>query len=371
MPTRSVDLLVVGSGPTGAAAARRAAEEFGWKVLVVDRRPQVGGNCFDEYHESGVLIHRYGPHLFRTESDALLSWLSRFTEWVPGQYYVKSWTGGRYYTLPISLVTLEEFYGREITPESAEALFRKMAIPCEQPANSEEFILSRVGRDLYEAFYVGYTLKQWGKHPRELGPEVCGRVPIRLNRDTRYVGHKHQVMPRHGYASMFTAMLDNENIEVVLGTDYREVRDKIRPRRGVVYTGGLDEYFDNRLGPLPWRSLRFEYDVYEEEFHQPCQAVNYPNDYEYTRTGEIKHTTGQKHSRTVVAREYPTDVGEPYYPMPTPEAKALAERYRELARQEFAERGVLFAGRLAEYRYLDIDHALERGLAAAGRVNGQ
>ena len=366
--TAAPDLLVVGAGPTGAAAARRAADEFGWSVLVIDRRRHLAGNCYDEMHESGVWAHRYGHHLFRTNSDELLAFLSRFTRWIPGNYRVKSCIGGKMHTLPINLATLEEFYGRAFTPESAEVFLRDVRVPCAVPRNSEEFVLSRVGRDLYEAFYLGYTLKQWGRHPRDLAPDVCGRVPIRMNRDDRYVDHRHQVMPERGFTPMFEKMLDHPAIEVRLGVEYDDVRDSVRPKRGTVYSGRLDEYFGCGLGTLPWRSLDFVYETHDREWFQPCQAVNYPREFEYTRTLEPKHLTGQKCGRTLVVKEYPRTGGEPYYPVPAPEAEALADRYRELAAAEERERGVMFAGRLAEYRYLDMDNAFLGGLAAMKKL---
>jgi len=202
-----VDLLVCGAGPVGCVIAERAANLLGWRVLVVERRPHLAGNCHDSVHSSGVRIHNYGPHYFRTNDEKLLRYLSRFTDWVPGNYIVKSSVGGRLYPFPINLTTLEQFFGKKLDADSAERLLRDKRVPIENPRNSEEFVLSKVGRELYEGFYLNYTLKQWRRHPRELAPSVCGRVPIRLNRDERYVDHRYQVMPKDGFTALFSRML--------------------------------------------------------------------------------------------------------------------------------------------------------------------
>ena len=364
----SIDLLVVGSGPVGAMAARVAAEEHGLNCLVVERRGNVGGHCFDRYHESGVLIHEYGPHYFRTNSDELFQRLSSFTEWLPGRYFVKSYSRGQLFTLPISLITLEEFFGRSFTMHEAEDLLASLREPIDNPRNSEEFVLSRVGRELYEAFYVGYTQKQWSKHPRELAPSVCGRVPIRYNRDPRYVGHKHQVMPKWGYTRLFENLLKHPKIKVLLQADYAEVRGCLMPRMATIYTGAIDEYFEYALGRLAWRSLEFAYDVHDEAFVQPCVQINYPNDFDYTRTVEVKHVTRQEHPKTVVAREYARAEGPPYYPVPAEENYQLYERYAAKAAEERTSRRVYFAGRLAEYTYIDMDVAFLRGLDVVSQI---
>jgi UDP-galactopyranose mutase len=357
-----VDLLVCGAGPVGCVVAERAAA-LGWSVLVVDRRAHVAGNCFDAPAANGVLTHVYGPHYFRTSDAALLRYLSQFTDFIPANYEVRSHVRGKEFPFPINLTTLERFFGRKLDAESAEQLLAEKRAPIANPVNSEEYVLSRVGRELYEAFYLNYTLKQWGTHPRDLDPSVCGRVPVRLDRDCRYVGHKFQVMPKGGFTALFARMLDHPKIRVMLGTPFADVRGRVQPRRATVYCGPIDEYFDNRLGRLPYRSLRFEFVPYQVEWRQPCVQINYPNDFAYTRSVEIKHVTGQSHAETVVSYETPAAEGEPFYPVPRRESAALYARYRELAEAETARSRVYFCGRLAQYRYFNTDEVIQEALA--------
>ncbi len=357
-----VDLLVCGAGPVGCVVAERAAAVLGWKVLVVDRRAHVAGNCHDSHAANGVLVHNYGPHYFRTDDADLLRYLSGFAEFIPANYEVRSSVRGELLPFPINLTTLERFFGRPLAAESAERLLAERRLPIANPANSEEYVLSRVGRELYEAFYLNYTLKQWGVHPRDLDPQVCGRVPVRLDRDARYVGHRFQVMPRGGFTKLFARMLNHPRIRTLLNCPFAEVRDLIRPRRATVYCGPIDEYFGCRLGRLPYRSLRFEHVPYETQWRQPCVQINYPNEFDYTRSVEIKHVTGQRHAETVVSYETPAATGEPFYPVPRRESAALYARYRELTEAETARNGVHFCGRLAQYRYFNTDEVIQEAL---------
>lgn len=363
-----IDLLIVGAGPVGCIVAERAARLKGWRSLIVDKRSHIAGNCHDRHHDSGVLIHSYGPHYFRTGNPRLYRYLSGFTDWVPGRYFVKSMVGGQLYPFPINLTTLEMFFGRELDADSAQKLLAELAIPSAAPSNSEEFVLSRVGTRLYQAFYLGYTQKQWGIHPSRLAASVCGRIPVRMNRDERYVDHPYQVMPALGYTQLFKRMINHPLIHLLLQTDFAQVREAIKPRIATVYCGPVDQYFDCRLGKLGWRSLEFEFRRFEQEFVQPCVQINYPNDFEYTRSVEIKHTTGQKHHDTVISYEYPRAQGDPYYPIPSTEGAELYARYNSLAEREQAENNVFFAGRLAKYRYLNMDEAMESALATFEQI---
>ncbi|MGZ3650113.1 MAG: UDP-galactopyranose mutase, partial [Bdellovibrionota bacterium] len=307
----------------------------------------------------------YGPHYFRTNSKSLLDYLSKFTNWIPGNYVVKSALKDGLVPFPINLSTLEQFFGRDFNPKTAEEFIRRKRERFETPRNSEEFVLSRVGRELFEALYADYTSKQWGQHPRDLPASICGRIPIRFNRDERYVDHLFQVMPDQGYTRMFGAMLKNPKIEVRLGVDFRELRRKVKPKVATVFCGPIDEYFDNRLGKLPWRSLKFEFQEYSQELRQPCVQINYPQpDTEYTRSVEFKHVTAQKHPHTVVAYERPAALGEPFYPMPNEAGVTLYKKYEELlGRENLSGRpAVYFSGRLATYRYLNMDEAIEGAL---------
>ncbi|MFO0879530.1 MAG: UDP-galactopyranose mutase [Gemmataceae bacterium] len=363
-----VDLLVVGAGPVGCLVAERAASILGWRVLVVDRRSHIAGNCHDAPHANGVLIHRYGPHYFRCRHQGLLDYLGQFTEWIPATYEVRSLVRGRLYPFPINLTTLEMFFGRRLDADSAEALLAEQREPIATPRNSEELVLSRVGRKLYEAFYQGYTRKQWGLPASKLEPGVCGRIPVRLDRRTSYVDDPHQMMPAHGFTALFARMIDHPRIRVLTGCDFAEVRHLIQPRRATLYTGPIDAYFGHRLGPLPYRSLQFDFMPARTEFFQPCVQINYPNDHPWTRTVEIKHVTGQKHPETVVSFETPRATGEPYYPVPAPANRLLYERYRLLAEEETRTRQVYFCGRLAQYRYFNTDEALLEALACFEQI---
>jgi UDP-galactopyranose mutase len=357
-----VDLLVCGAGPAGCVLAERAANVLGWRVLVIDRRAHLAGNCYDSPFANGVLVHHYGPHYFRTNDESLLKYLSGFTDWIPARYEVKSLVRGQLFPFPINLTTLERFYGRPLDAEAAAWLLASKREPCPGPRNSEEWVLSRVGRDLYEAFYRNYTLKQWGVPARDLEPQVCGRIPVRLNRDSRYVDHRFQVMPRLGFTKLFEKMLHHPKIRVLLQCDFREIRQKLVPRQATVYTGPIDEYFDCRFGQLPYRSLRFQFVPFQAEFVQPCVQINYPNQFSFTRSVEIKHVTGQRHPETVVSFETPSDSGEPFYPIPAAPNTALYQRYKELADRETQRRRVFFCGRLAQYRYFNTDEVILEAL---------
>lgn len=366
-----VDLLVCGAGPAGCVVAERAAAVLGWKVLVVDQRPQVAGNCHDSTHPNGVMIHNYGPHYFRTADQEIVDYLSRFTEWMPADYQAKSYVGGRLYPFPINRTTLEQFFGTPLDEAAAERLLERMRRPIPTPRNSEEYVLSRVGPELYRAFYRNYTRKQWGLDPRELDAGVCGRVPVRLDRDHRYVSQPFQQMPRRGFTALFTRMLRHRRIRLLLDCPFADVRHLIRPRRATVYTGPVDEYFGCRLGRLPYRSLRFRFTPYQAEYVQPCVQINYPNDFQFTRSVEIKHVTGQRHPHTVVSFETPSATGEPYYPIPTDDSAALYQHYRNFAEAECTRRGVYFVGRLAQYRYFNTDEVVKEALRCFQRIRAE
>lgn len=363
--SEDVDLLVCGAGPVGCVVAERAARVLGWRVLVVDRRQHIAGNCHDEHHASGVLVHRHGPHYFRTRDRGVVRYLSRYTDWIPAHYEVRSLARGRLFPFPINLTTLEQFFGTSLDAESAKQL---LAAKSERRAErtSEDVVLGRVGRELYEAFYRPYTVKQWGVDPSKLSAEVCGRIPIRFDRDDRYVDAPFQMMPRDGFTAMFGRMLRHRRIRLRLGCDFREVRVKAR---ATVYCGPVDEYFGHTLGRLPYRSLKFDFVPVEREFVQPCVQINYPSmDVPYTRSVEIKHITGQKHAGTVLSFETPTAGGEPYYPVPAAGNKALYERYRDRAENETRQHGVYFCGRLAQYRYFNTDEVIREALSCFRRI---
>ena len=359
----SFDYLVVGAGFAGSVIAERLSSE-GNSVLVVEKRSHVGGNAYDYYDENGILLHKYGPHIFHTNSDEVFDYLSRFTEWRPYEHRVLASVDGQLLPIPINLDTVNRLYGLSLSSEELELFFQERAEKIEEVRTSEDVIVCKVGRELYEKFYQGYTRKQWGLDPSELDSTVAGRVPIRTNRDDRYFTDRHQVMPKHGYTRMFENMLAGPNIEVQLDTDYKDVLPLIRYRR-MVYTGPVDAYFDYRFGRLPYRSLDFEIKVLPQQRCQPTGTVNWPNEHDYTRVSEFKYLTGQEHPMTALCYEYPRADGDPYYPVPRPENAALYQRYRELA-DELQD--VFFVGRLATYKYYNMDQVVAQSLALHQRL---
>jgi UDP-galactopyranose mutase len=363
---RSVfDWVVVGAGFAGSVIAERLASQRGAKVLVIDRRNHVGGNAYDRYDAAGILIHQYGPHIFHTNSERIFSYLSQFTEWRSYEHRVLAQVDGQLLPIPINRTTINKLYGLRLeTEEAVESFLAARAEPIETIRTSEDVVLARVGRDLYEKFFRGYTCKLWGMSPAELDKSVTARVPTRAGTDDRYFGDTYQVMPAGGYSRMFERMLRHPNIKVMLQTEWHEIRDLI-PFRRVVYSGPIDEFFDYRFGKLPYRSLRFEHVTLDKEWHQPVAVVNYPQDEPYTRVTEYKHLTGQAHTRTSLTFEYPSDSGDPYYPIPRPDHQQRFKAYERLAN---AMPNVTFIGRLATYRYYNMDQVVGQALAAFKRI---
>ena len=380
----SIDFLIIGAGFSGLVIGEQLAKA-GWKCVVVDRRPHLGGNAYDKTDKAGVLIHQYGPHYFRSNSQRIVDHLSQFTDWHSVDYKIKSHSGGRYWSFPINLNTFEEIVGKPSTTEEFERWLEEKRIPIDHPKNSEEVILSQVGRELYERFFEGYTIKQWKRHPRDLDPSLCARIPIRTNRDDRYLREEFQALPKDGYTAMFERMLEaSPGLELHLGIDADEARARWKHRH-LVFTGPVDEYYDRRFGALPYRSLRFENESFSSDqlrdresvsgkpgFWQPAMQVNYPDaDVPFTRIVEIKHATGQQIDASTIVREFPKDWtpdDEPYYPVPADDAAALYRRYAELTK---AEKHVSFIGRLATYRYYNMDQVTGMALAEAAKLLSQ
>jgi UDP-galactopyranose mutase len=361
------DYLIVGAGFAGSVLAERLATQARKTVLVVEKRGHIGGNAYDCYDDAGILIHKYGPHIFHTNSTEVFEYLSQFTRWRPYQHRVLASVNGQLVPIPINLDTINQLYGTSLTSFEVEAFFQSVAEPRDPIRTSEDVVISRVGRELYEKFFKQYTRKQWGIDPSELDAAVTSRVPVRTNRDDRYFTDTYQAMPLHGYTRMFERMLEHRSIKVLLNADYREVRDVI-PHREVIYTGPIDEYFDYRFGKLPYRSLEFRWETLDERVHQPVAVVNYPNEYAYTRVTEFKHLTGQEHTKTTLVTEYPRAEGDPYYPVPRSENAELYKRYKALAD---ATSGVHFAGRLATYKYYNMDQVVAQALAVFDRMLGK
>lgn len=373
--------LIVGAGFSGLVAAHQLSNA-GHHCTIVDRRPHLAGNAHDSHDKAGVLIHNYGPHYFRTNSTKILDYLSHFTDWQPVDYTIKSFTEDKYWPFPINLNTFETLIGKPATTADFEKYIANNRHHIPDPKNSEEVILSQVGSRLYELFFEGYTLKQWKRHPRELDPSVCGRIPIRTNRDDRYLSEKFQALPKNGYTALLENILANSpETTLHLNTDFKEAREKF-PHDHLIFTGAIDEYFGRRFGPLPYRSLRFEHQSFtpaqliprqkisgKTGFWQPAMQVNYPGkDIPFTRIVEIKHATRQPIGATTIVREFPDDWDtskEPYYPVPAPDAAAAYQKYAALAA---AETNTTFIGRLATYRYYNMDQVTALALTASEKL---
>lgn len=360
------DYLVVGAGFAGAVVAERMACQFGKKVLIVDRRPHVGGNAYDCRDDHGILIHLYGPHIFHTNSAEVFGYLSQFTEWRPYEHRVLASVDSKLVPVPINLDTVNRIYRLNLTSEELERYFASVA---ESPAairTSEDVVVSRVGRDLYEKLFRGYTRKQWGLDPSQLDSSVIARIPVRTNRDDRYFTDTYQSMPLGGFTRMFENMLDHPNITILTGTDYRDVIGSVKYRE-MVYSGPIDEFFDFRFGKLPYRSLRFQHENVKTEVFQPVAVVNYPNEHKYTRITEFKYLTGQKSQSTSIVYEYPQAEGDPYYPVPRKENQELYARYQALAAEC---PNTHFVGRLATYKYYNMDQVVGQALTLCAKIAG-
>jgi UDP-galactopyranose mutase len=362
------DVVVVGAGFAGSVAAERLASRQGTRVLVVDRRDHVGGNAYDELDDAGILVHRYGPHIFHSNASEIVDYLSRFTAWRPYEHRVVARVRDRLVPLPINRRTLNELFGCGLRDELDAATFlAARAEPGASPRTSEDAVLRAVGRELYELFFRGYTRKQWGLDPSELDASVTSRIPTRTNLDDRYFTDRFQAMPADGYAAMFERILDHPRIDVRTGVDFGATRSDI-DAGAVVYTGPIDAYFGYQFGPLPYRSMRFEFETLDVDWYQPVATVNEPDEaVPYTRTTEFKHLTGQEHSRTTIVREFPTASGDPYYPIPRP---ANRERYEQYAALAATTPGVQFLGRLGTYKYYNMDQVVGQALAWFRKVGG-
>jgi UDP-galactopyranose mutase len=364
------DVLVAGAGYAGSVLAERFAAECDLRVLVVDRRPHIGGNAYDYVDQHGVRVHAYGPHIFHTNAPHIVEYLSRFTDWTPYEHRVVAQVGEQRLPVPINRTTINELYGLELrSAAEAEEFLAVRREPVEQVKTSEDAVVAKVGRDLYEKFFRGYTRKQWGREPSELHASVCGRIPVRTDTDDRYFVDRHQAMPSDGYTAMFERILAHPNIDVSLETELDDVRDEVEHRH-LVYTGPIDAFFGRRFGTLPYRSLEWELQnepTPDGGLVLPATSVNYPaEDVPHTRVTEFRRLTGQSpHDSSTLAVEYPRSEGDPYYPIPSDATRALYRRYEALAARL---PDVTFVGRLARYQYLNMDQVVGQALATFRRL---
>lgn len=354
------DYVVVGAGITGITIARVLAEVRG-KVLIVDRRNHIGGNCYDEYDEHRILIHKYGPHILHTNHKEVWDFLSRFTEWIRYQHRVRIYVDGKLLPFPINLDTINRLYNLNLDSNQMGAYLDRVKVDLNAITNSQEAIVSKVGTDLFEKFFKNYTLKQWGIPAERLHSSVCERIPVRFNHDDRYFNDRYQGIPIHGYRKLFERMVSYKNIYIMLQTDYSEIANDIKYNR-LIYTGPIDEYFDYCYGKLGYRSIYFDFRNCRIDSFQDVAVVNYPNDYDFTRITEYKKLTGQKAESTTISLEYPCNDGDPYYPIPTPGNYQLYKKYLTEAKKL---NNIFFAGRLGTYRYINMDIACLKGIGIA------
>src|SRR6476619_1859916 len=358
------DYLIVGAGFAGSVLAERLASEGNKKVLIIDKRDHIAGNAYDYYNNDGILIHKYGPHIFHTNSKEVFEYLGKFTPWRPYEHKVLGSVDGQLVPIPINLNTINQLYGLNLNSSEVEDFFASRAEKVAGVKTSEDVVVSKVGRELYEKFFRGYTRKMWDLDPSELDASVTARVPTRTNRDDRYFTDTYQAMQLHGYTEMFRKMLHHPNIKVMLNTDYKEIIDMI-PYRNLIFTGPIDYYFDYCYGKLPYRSLEFKFETIDAEKFQKTGTVNYPNEQAYTRITDFKYLTGQKHEKTTVVYEYPKAEGDPYYPVPRPENAELYKKYQQLAS---SMTNTYFVGRLATYKYYNMDQVVAQALTTFKKI---
>jgi UDP-galactopyranose mutase len=358
------DYLIVGAGFAGSVLAERLATQANKKVLIIDKRDHIAGNAYDYYNNDGILVHKYGPHIFHTNSKDVFEYLSQFTDWRPYEHKVLGSVDGQLVPIPINLNTINTLYGLNLCSSEVEDFFAARAEKVQRVKTSEDVVVSKVGRELYEKFFRGYTRKMWDLDPSELDASVTARVPTRTNKDDRYFTDTYQAMPLHGYTNMFSKMLSHPNIKIMLNTDYKEIIDII-PFKNLIYTGPVDEYFNYCYGKLPYRSLEFKFETIDAEYFQPTGTVNYPNEQLYTRITDFKYLTGQKHHKTAIVYEFPRAEGDPYYPVPKPENAELYKKYQQLAANMT---NTYFVGRLATYKYYNMDQVVAQALTTFKKI---
>lgn len=358
------DFTIVGAGFSGAVVAEQLASA-GYKILVIDKRNHLAGNAYDTADEHGILIHKYGPHIFHTNSERIFQYLSRFTEWRKYEHRVLSNLNGTLYEFPVNRNTVNKLYDLSLDEQGVDRFFKSVVEERHPVKTSEDVCMVSVGPDLYEKFYKNYTIKQWGLQPSQLSASVAARIPTRTNTDDRYFTDTFQQMPLNGYTKMFERILDHPNIEIRLSTDYYDTKDSL-DTDNIVYTGQIDRFYDFQFGKLPYRSLNFLHEHIDDiEYYQQVGTINYPNEEDFTRITEFKHLTGQSCDGTSTVKEYPCSTGEPYYPIPRPENAELYKRYQSLATEES---NVFFVGRLAQYRYYNMDQAVAAALSLSGKI---
>jgi UDP-galactopyranose mutase len=363
---KTYDIVIIGAGISGAVLAERYAS-LGRKILVLEKRDHIGGNCYDYYNKDGILVSKYGAHLFHTNFEDVWKYVHRFSEWFPYEHKVLAKVDGKLVPIPVNINTVNILFGLNIrTEKEMEQWLETVVVKNDNPKNGEEAALARVGKVLYEKMFKFYTKKQWDKWPSELDRSVLERIPVRTNFDDRYFSDVHQALPTGGYTQMFKKILSNPNIEVRLSTDYFDLKEssEITNASKIFYTGPIDRFFDYKFSgekKLQWRSIHFEWQTLDREYFQENSVINYPQpqDGAFTRIIEYKHITQQKNHKTTICKEFSSDEGEPYYPVPNPENNSIYEKYKAEADKL---KHIYFVGRLANYKYFNMDQAFKNAL---------
>lgn len=359
------NIVIVGAGISGATLAERYANVLNKKVLVIEKRDHMGGNCYDYYDKAGILVPKYGPHLFHTNYQDVWNYINKFSQWIPYKHKVLSNVDGKnkLVPVPVNIKTVNLLLGTNIKNEKQmKQWLNTNTVKIKNPKNSEEVALSRVGKKLYELMFKNYTKKQWGMWPKQLGPEVLSRIPIRINFDDHYFSDKFQAMPKEGYTKLFEKMLSHRNIKVILKTDYLKIKNKFKNYEKLFFTGPIDQFFQYKLGgKLQYRSMQFKHETFNQEYFQSAIVINYPNTEKFTRITEPKHATGQVSSKTTIIREYSTWKGDPYYPVPSKKNQKTYVLYQKEAKK-LEKNGIYFVGRLANYKYYNMDQAFKNAL---------
>ena len=359
-------ILIVGAGPVGCTVAEILSKK-NFNIDIVDSRNHIAGNCYDFKNKYGVLVHKYGPHYFRTNNKQILNYLSKFTKWIPGKYIVNSYVDKEYYDFPINLNTINKFFKKKLSSSQAEKFLKEISKKNNKKLNFETYLISKLGEKLYKKFYKNYTIKQWGIKPNLINESVAKRIPIKFDKNNEYIDAKYKFMPKAGFTKMFERMISHKNINIKLKKKYKFSENDLNEYDNILYTGPIDAFFNFKFGKLGWRSLEFNFTSYKKKYKQHCLQINYPNDYEFTRKVEYKHVTQQKTSYTTISKEYPKSTGDPYYPISTEKDKKLLKHY-QMRKEYFEKKGIYFAGRLAEYKYINTDQAIEIGISAANKI---
>ena len=357
------DILIIGAGISGATLAERYASA-GRTVTVLEKRNHIAGNCYDHYDDNGILVSAYGAHLFHTNDEEVWEYVNRFGEWYPWEHRVVARVDGKTVPIPVNMTTVNTLFGLNLRSEDEmQQWLDRNRIPFEKPANGEEAVLNRVGPVLYDKMFRHYTKKQWDKYPEELHASVLERIPVRQNTDDRYFSDTYQALPKGGYTRIFENMLNHPNITVRLNTDYFDVQEEYEAYGKLFYTGPIDRFFEFRdalTERLEYRSINFVTEVLDQEYHQENSVVNYPGrEVDFTRIVEYKHFGDQKSPKTTIVKEFTVDGGEPYYPVPNEKNQKIYEQYRAKAE---ALTDVYFVGRLANYKYFNMDQAFKNAL---------